>query len=178
MECVNFGSKNSVNNTLTFSYKPFLLILKKLEMAKINFTPEHSTRLKELAVKALFDGETFKPTGIGVNEQTIYDLIHNVSLDTLTKYHASLKKQASEIENMDEWNLTDYQQRKAASLKKTQELVNLIIGYRRSEIEKAAEKKALQEKLNLYKQLKEEAKTPEERMKELEAEIIAAGGTL
>ena len=146
-------------------------------MAKINFTPEHSAKLKELAVKALFDGETFKPTGLG-NENTIHDLIHNVSVDTLTKYHANVKKQVAEIENLDEWNLTDYQQRKAASLKKTQELVNLIIGYRRSEIEKAAEKKALQEKLSLYKQLKEEAKTPEERMKELEAEIIAAGGTL
>lgn len=146
-------------------------------MGKINFTPEHSAKLKELAVKALFDGETFKPTGLG-NENTIHDLIHNVSVDTLTKYHANVKKQVAEIENLDEWNLTDYQQRKAASLKKTQELVNLIIGYRRSEIEKAAEKKALQEKLSLYKQLKEEAKTPEERMKELEAEIIAAGGTL
>jgi len=146
-------------------------------MAKINFTPEHSAKLKELAVKALFDGETFKPTGLG-NENTIHDLIHNVSVDTLTKYHANVKKQVAEIENLDEWNLTDYQQRKAASLKKTQELVNLIIGYRRSEIEKAAEKKALQEKLSLYKQLKEEAKTPEERMKELEAEIVAAGGTL
>lgn len=146
-------------------------------MGKINFTSEHSAKLKELAVKALFDGETFKPTGLG-NENTIHDLIHNVSVDTLTKYHANVKKQVAEIENLDEWNLTDYQQRKAASLKKTQELVNLIIGYRRSEIEKAAEKKALQEKLSLYKQLKEEAKTPEERMKELEAEIIAAGGTL
>lgn len=148
-------------------------------MAKINFTQEHFTRLKELAVKALLDGETFRPsTNMAVNQQNVYDLIHNTSLNTLSTYNLNLKKEIAEIENMDEWSLTEHQQRKAASLKKTQELVALINGYRRSEIEKAAARRELQEKQERYRQLKEEAKTPEERMKELEAEIIAAGGTL
>ncbi len=146
-------------------------------MSKINFTPEHLARLKELAVKSLFDGETFRVTGIG-NEANVGDLIHNTSLNSLTKYHQNLRKEISDIESLDEWSLTDHQRAKASRLRKTQELINLLIGYKRYESEKEAEKEKVKKLQETYAKLKEDTKTPEVRMKELEAEILAAGGTL
>jgi chromosome segregation ATPase len=66
---------------------------------------------------------------------------------------------------------TDYQQEKLEALKKQKELVNLIIGWKRHnlEIQEARAKKA--ELTAQLDELKESQKTPEDRIKELEAKL-------
>lgn len=140
-------------------------------MSKINFTKEHNARLGELAAEALFKGTKFK--GNLGTESTIHDLIHNTQINTLTRYHANIKKEVAEIEAMDEWSLSDYQQTKAKNLKKNQELIFLLIGYKRYQEEIAANKAKLAELKSTYAQLKEDTKTPEDRMKEIEAQMAA-----
>lgn len=140
-------------------------------MAKINFTKEHQDRLGVLAAEALFNGTTFK--GNLGSEMNIYDLFHNCNINTLTRYQGIIKKEVADIEALDEWSLTEYQQRKAANLKKVQELVNLLIGYNRSKAEKEANKAKLAEVKAQYEKLKEDTKTPEDKMKEMEAAMAA-----
>lgn len=146
-------------------------------MAKINFTKEHNDKLQSLAGEALMNGTKFK--GNLGSEMNIHDLIHNCTVNTLSRYHSNIKKEVTEIENLDdEWSLTDYQQRKAAELKKTQELINLLIGYKRYQAESEAEKAKLAELKATYKELKESTTSPEVRLKEMEDQIAALGGTV
>lgn len=146
-------------------------------MAKINFTAEHMAKFKELAVSSLLNAETFKLSVAG-NESNIYDLIHIVSLNSLSNYHTNLKKEISNLEAMDEWSFTEHQQRKLSSFKKAQEIVNLTIGYRRNEAEKEAERVRLSKLKADYKKLKEDTTSPEDKMKSIEAELTAAGVSL
>lgn len=138
-------------------------------MSKINFTKEHLEKLNTLASEALMKGTKFK--GNLGSEMSIYDLVHNCTVTTLSIYHSSIKKEVAEIENLDEWSLTEDQQRKASRLKKNQELINLLIGYKRSQEEIAANKEKLAELKEVYNKLKEDTKTPEDRMKEIEAQM-------
>lgn len=138
-------------------------------MAKINFTKEHQDKLNSLAGEALVKGTVFKGN-LGA-QMNIYDLFHNCNTNTLTRYHANIKKEIAEIEALDEWSFTEYQQRKAADLKKTQELVFLLIGYKRNQAEVEANKAQLAELKETYNKLKEDTKTPEDKMKEIEAKM-------
>ena len=140
-------------------------------MTKINFTKEHQERLGVLASDALTKGEKFK--GNLGSEMTIYDLIHNCNVNTLSRYHSNIKKEVADIELLDEWSLTEYQQKKAANLKKTQELINLLIGYKRNQAEIEANREKLSKLKSTYSELKESTKTPEDKLKEVEAQILA-----
>src|SRR5688572_33416678 len=97
--------------------------------AKINFTSDHLKRLFELATSMLFSGDTVK--GLIGSQLTIYDLIHNTTVKTLGDIYTGLKKEISRIETLDEWSMTDYQQRKLVATKETAELVHLLIGYKK-----------------------------------------------
>lgn len=138
-------------------------------MAKINFTKEHEARLDVLAVKALKENKVYKfPLG---QLYSVLDLMHTVSINSLNNYRASLSKAIQQKEEKDEWIETNPEE--LTQLKEDKELVNLIIGWKRkaAEIEASqAKKAALIQKLA---ELKESTKTPEERIKELEAEIAA-----
>src|SRR5687768_15951245 len=126
---------------------------------KINFTKENQDRLNQLAGDALFKGTTFK--GSVGSEINIYDLIHNCQINTLSRYHGSLKKEISEIDNLDEWSLTDHQKRKKANLEKQKELINLLIGHKRFKEQEAASRKEYLSLKSQYAELKENTKTPE-----------------
>jgi len=140
-------------------------------MAKVNFTKEHFAQLSALAGAALINGTRFK--GNMGTEMNIYDLFHNTNITTLTRYHGNIKKEIAEIEGMDEWSLTEHQQRKATNLKKQLELVFLLIGYQRNKAEVEANAAKLRELKATYAELKESTKTPEDRLKEAEAQIAA-----
>lgn len=134
---------------------------------KINFTKEHYAKLKELAVQALFEGITLR-TKLGPY-LTIYELVHTTSINQLNEIKNGLAKQIEKIESGDEW--IDPDSEKLESLKSNKELVNLIIGWRRYNLEKetnARKKEELEAKLA---ELKESTKTPEDRIKELEAQL-------
>ncbi len=136
---------------------------------KVNFTKEHFSKLKELAVEALFSGEVFH-TKLG-QILTIYELIHTVSINQLNEIKNSLAVKIQKLESKDEWVEVDTTE--LNELKTQKELVNLIIGYKRFNLERNeidAKRIKLSAKLS---ELRESQKTPEDRIKEIEAELAS-----
>jgi hypothetical protein len=142
---------------------------------KINFTKEHQDKLSQLAGEALIKGTVFKGGSVGNSEITIYDLFHNCTVQTLSRYQANLKKEVREIDDLDEFLLTAHQRQKKAKLEKQRELITLIIGYKRFQEQQATDRKEYLALKSQYDQLKENSKTPEDRLKELEAKMAGFG---
>ena len=134
---------------------------------KINFTKDHMQRLLDLADAALFDRTTVT-TKLG-QVLNIYELLHTTSINQLNQIKISLAKKIQKAEAADELIAPDND--KLQSMKDTKELVNLIIGWKRYNLElseNARKKEELSKKLT---ELKESTKTPEDRIKELEAQL-------
>lgn len=140
-------------------------------MAKVNFTKEHYAKMKELAFAMLVANEAIS-TKMG-QPLNIVDLMHTTTVNTLNNVRIALGKQIEDLEKQDEWVATDHQQEKLEALKKKKDLVNLVIGWKRYNLE-LAETKALQKDLKAQlDELKESQKTPEDRIKELEAKLAS-----
>lgn len=125
------------------------------------------SRLLDLADEALFD-KTVVFTKLG-QPLNIYELLHTTSIGQLNEIKSNLTKKIEKAESTDEWIAPDND--KLQSMKDTKELVNLIIGWKRYNLEldeNARKKEELTEKLA---ELKESTKTPEDRIKELEAQL-------
>ncbi len=140
-------------------------------MAKINFTKEHFERMKELAVNMLLKNESVT-TKMG-QILNISELIHTTTISTLNNIRLSLAKKIEDAENKDEWVSDASDSKFLELLRKQKELVNLIIGWKRYNLEQneiASKRKALKDELN---KLKESQKTPEDKIKELESELSA-----
>ena len=134
---------------------------------RINFTPEHLTRLKELSIDFLFNNKVIH-IRLG-NPMNIHELLHLTTINSLNNIRQECKSLIRRIEDKDEWIVCDSIALKEA--KESEELVNLIIGYKRYQNEQNSilrKKAALQEQLN---ELKESQKTPAERIAEIEAQI-------
>ena len=134
---------------------------------KINFTKQHMERLMDLASTALFD-RTIVATKLG-QQLNIYELLHTTSINQLNEIKTSLAKKIEKVEATDEWVAPDND--KLQAMKDTKELVNLIIGWKRYNLEldeNARKKEELTAKLN---ELKESTKTPEDRIKEIQAQL-------
>ena len=138
-------------------------------MAKINFTKEHYAKMKELAFAMLVHNQTIS-TKMG-QPLNIVELMHTQTINTLNGIRLSLGKQIETLESQDEWVATDYQQEKLEALKKQKELVNLIIGWKRHNLEIQEAKARKAELTAQLDELKESQKTPEDRIKELEAKL-------
>ncbi|MBQ7430689.1 MAG: hypothetical protein IJV29_13585 [Butyrivibrio sp.] len=138
-------------------------------MKKVNFTKEHYAKMQTLAFDMLVYNQTIS-TKMG-QPLNIVELMHTQTINTLNGIRLSLGKQIETLESQDEWVATDYQQEKLEALKKQKELVNLIIGWKRHnlEIQEARARKA--ELTAQLDELKESQKTPEDRIKELEAKL-------
>ena len=138
-------------------------------MAKINFTKEHYAKLQTLAFEMLVSNTTIQ-TKLGM-PLNIVELMHTQTINTLGSIRVSLSKQIEDLENQDEWSTSDTQQIKLEGLRKKKELVNLIIGWKKYNLE-LSETRARREKIEKeLKALKESQKTPEDKIKELEAEL-------
>lgn len=136
-------------------------------MAKINFTKEHEAKLNTLAIKMLKENGMVR-TSMG-QVLNIVELMHTTSINQLNNIRTSLLKQIQKKEEGDEWIETDTSA--LDEMKDTKELVNLIIGWKRKNmeiVENKAKKAALTAKLA---ELKESTKTPEDRIKEMEAAL-------
>ena len=134
---------------------------------KINFTKDHMHRLLDLASNALFDRTTVT-TKLG-QQLNIYELLHVTSINQLNEIKLNLAKKIEKAEESDEWIAPDNEI--LQSIKDTKELVNLIIGWKRYNLEI---QENIRKKEELYKkltELKESQKTPEDRIKELEAQL-------
>ena len=134
---------------------------------RINFTKEHMTRLMDLADEALFSRATIQ-TKLG-QVLNIFELLHTTSINQLSEIKSSLAKKIEKMEESDEW--LDPDNAKFQALKETKELVNLIIGWKRYNLELAENAHKKEELTKKLEELKESQKTPDERMKELEAQI-------
>ena len=136
---------------------------------KINFTKEHFAKLKELAAQALFEGTVVR-TKMG-SPLNIFELVHCTSVNQLNEIKNAIAKQIEKIETGDEWTNPDND--KIEGLKANKEMINLIIGWKRFNMEKEANARKKAELTEKLTELKESQKTPEDRIKEIEAELAA-----
>ena len=134
---------------------------------KINFTKDHMIRLYDLANEALFD-KTVVTTKLG-QVLNIYELLHTTSINQLNEIKTGLSKKIEKVEAADEWIAPDGD--KLQAMKDTKELVNLIIGWKRYNLELAENARKKEELTTKLAELKESTKTPEDRIKEIEAQI-------
>ena len=143
-------------------------------MGKIVFTKENQEQLEKLALKMLFSNETIN---YGITQpKNIIEVLHTTSIDTLNKMRISLSKKIEELENQDEWigsNTT-----LISNLTEKKELVRLAIGWRRFKLQEEADAIETRKLLAEYNSLKEQLKTPDQRMKEMEAALAARGVTV
>ena len=138
---------------------------------KINFTREHFAKLQQLLLGMLLTNETINnKLGQPLN---VVELLHTTSLQGLNNIRLALAKQIENLENQDEWVSSPVSQAKLENLKAAKETVNLIIGYKRFQLEAEEVAKKRAELTAKIAQMKEEAKTPEDRLKEAEAELAA-----
>lgn len=138
-------------------------------MAKINFTKDHYNKMLEMASKILVNNEVVV-TKIGT-PLNIVELMHTTTINTLVNIKKELSKKIENLEDQDEWIESSINQTNLNKYKNQKELVNLIIGWKRYNLEahETADRKArLEAKL---KELKEAQKTPEDKIKEIEAEL-------
>lgn len=145
-------------------------------MAKINFTKEHFDKMKNLAVEMLFNNDSVV-TKMG-QVLNISDLLHLTSISTLNTIRLSITRKIEEAENKDEWVSTDEDSKKLNTLRKQKELINLIIGYKRYNLEQEtikSERKKLEDQL---KNLEESQKSPEDKIKELKEKIAKLDETV
>lgn len=138
-------------------------------MGKINFTKEHFEKMKTLAVDMLLNNESVT-TKMG-QVLNISELLHTTTISTLNNIRLSLAKKIEDAESKDEWVSDASDSKYLDLLRKQKELVNLIIGWKRYNLEQneiASKRETLKDELN---KLKESQKTPEDKIKELEAQL-------
>ena len=138
-------------------------------MTKINFTKEHEAKLDALAIKMLKENGIVR-TSMG-QVLNIVELMHTTSINQLNNIRTALLKAIQKKEEGDEWIETDTTV--LDEMKDTKELVNLIIGWKRKNMEIAEAKAKKAELTKKLTELKESTKTPEDRIKEMEAELAA-----
>lgn len=141
-------------------------------MGKINFTPTHFERMKELAVEMLLDNEVI--VGKLGQQFNIVDLIHTTTINTLNSMRVSMAKAIENLENADEW-VDSANQEKIEKLTRQKELVNLIIGYKRYLLEQQETSELKKQLKKTLADLKESQKTPEDKIKEIEAQLAELG---
>lgn len=141
-------------------------------MGKINFTPTHFERMKELAVEMLLDNEVI--VGKLGQQFNIVDLIHTTTINTLNSMRVGMAKAIENLENADEW-VDSANQVKIEKLTKQKELVNLIIGYKRYLLEQQETSELRKQLKKTLADLKESQKTPEDKIKEIEAQLAELG---
>ena len=144
-------------------------------MAKINFTKEHFNKMCTLLMGMLLRNEVISSKlGTPIN---VVELLHTTTINSLNNIRLTLSNKIKQLESQDEWVASDSNAKQLDTAKEQKELVNLVIGYKRykMEVEENAQKKA--ELTAKLKALKESQKSPEDKIKELEAELSAMSET-
>ena len=142
---------------------------------KINFTKAHFDKLQQLASWALFNNKIVLNRLGG--ELNIYELLHTTTINSLNTIRLNLGKEIEKLESVDEWVNTSSNQTKLEETKTLKELVNYIIGYKRYLIEVEENARRKRELTAKLAEMKEATKTPEEKIKEVEAELASIEST-
>lgn len=136
---------------------------------KINFTQQHYARMRELAYRMLEDNEiVLTKFGAPLN---IVELMHTQSINTLNNIRIEINKSIERLENQDEWTSSEETQATISSLREKKELINLIVGWKRANLELKANMAERAEIAAQIAELKEAQKTPEDKLKDLEAKL-------
>ena len=144
-------------------------------MAKINFTKEHFNKMCTLLMGMLLRNEVISSKlGTPIN---VVELLHTTTINSLNNIRLTLSNKIKQLESQDEWVASDSTAKQLDTAKEQKELVNLVIGYKRykMEVEENTQKKA--ELTAKLKALKDSQKSPEDKIKELEAELSAIDET-
>ena len=144
---------------------------KKEIMAKINFTKEHYNKMLSMAAAMLVNNEMVV-TKMG-QPLNIVELMHVTTIGILMDIKKSLSKKIENLEDQDEWVESNTNQVNLTRYKNQKELVNLIIGWKRFMLEALEAAKRKQELESKLKELKDSQKTPEDKIKEIEAELAS-----
>lgn len=144
-------------------------------MAKINFTKEHFNKMCDGIIKMVLSNEVVT-TKIGTTLNAI-ELLHTTTIGTLNNIRVNIGKQIESFEDQDEWVATAASQTKLEKLKSLKETINFIIGYKRYKMELEETKKKREELNKKLSELKESTKTPEDKIKEIEAELAGLDNT-
>jgi hypothetical protein len=136
------------------------------------FTKENLTRLQELYVSLSFKGEALEGK-FGANTLSPYDLLNSTTVSTLRALLTQTRKAKQELEETDEWSMSPAQSAKKNRIEVWAEFVNLLVGYRLDQEEKAAvradkAKKAAALKARIATE-EDKGKTLEDLKKELAA---------
>lgn len=140
-------------------------------MAKINFTKDHFNKMLSMAAAMLVNNEVVM-TKMG-QPLNIVELMHTTTIGTLMDIKKSLSKKIENLEDQDEWVESNTNQIHLTRYKNQKELVNLIIGWKRFMLEASEAAKRKQELESKLKELKDSQKTPEDKIKEIEAELAS-----
>ena len=107
----------------------------------------------------------------------VVELLHTTTINSLNNIRLALSNKIKQLESQDEWIASDSTAKQLDTAKEQKELVNLVIGYKRyrMEVEENTQKKA--ELTAKLKELKDSQKSPEDKIKELEAELSAIDET-
>ena len=132
----------------------------------INFTKDHENRLKELACEMLFNNGVIQ-TKLG-QPLDIVALLHSTAINTLNEIRNRFSNTIAKMEEADEWVEKDTT--KIEKQRKAKELVNLIIGWKRLNLELKERERRIAEIDKQLNDIDEATKTPEDKKKELIAE--------
>lgn len=138
----------------------------------VNFTPEQKTRLAELTATLCFSGETFSGK-FGSNEYNPWDFLNTTSPSTLEQAYNAAKRAKNAAEKEDPWAATITDTERVEQLKRWEEFLFLAWGWSRFKLDSKTRDAEKARKAAKLAALKEENKTPAERIAELEAELAA-----
>lgn len=144
-------------------------------MAKINFTKEHFDKMCVGVLRMALENTTV-PTKIGT-PLSVLELLHTTTIGTLNGIRLNLSKQIETLENQDEWVAESISQTKLEKLKSMKETVNLIIGYKRYQLEEEETARKREELSSKLAELKESQKSPEDKIKEIEDQLKSLDAT-
>ena len=152
-------------------------------MSKINFTSEHEKQLKDLYLELGFSGTQIQGK-FGANHYSADQLLHQVSIETLKGFKATLKKEIEELEKEDEWT-SSVSGKRLSVTKKWYDYINLLVGHKLFNAEKEATQRLLQKeaqaKLTLLTKAKDAAeidRISKLSQEDLDKEIAAIQATL
>lgn len=143
---------------------------------KINFTQAHLDRLTELASDMLFSNKKVK--GIMGTELSISQLLHDTTINTLQTMLLSNRKEVSKLEALDDWSLDEQATTKLSFSKKTAELLNLIIGWKKFKAEVDQNNEVIKELELKLKELEMSSMTPAQQIAEIRRQIAERQGTI
>ena len=135
------------------------------------FTKEHEEKLDKLIAKAVKENRVFN-YGLGQGGNTVINILNTVSTEGLRKILSTVKKLIQTEEDKDEWSSKDVDSKRLERLREDRELVNLAIGYKIKIKEIAANTARKAELLAKREELKKSTMTPEDLMKEIDAELV------